>query len=116
MWDQDWGLPRVKRGTVGCNPTSLAAGGGIGYIVKRVKRAQRRESWGRAVTRILGYLQSPFFRIINAARNVDIVGLLVGNALLYLYKEERRDHSLSVARKGEIILLERHRIKGAKNF
>ena len=34
VWDHDWGLPRVKRGTVGCNPTSLAARGGIGYIVK----------------------------------------------------------------------------------
>ena len=30
------GLPRVKRGTEGCNPTS----GGIGYIIKRAKRAQ----------------------------------------------------------------------------
>ena len=35
VWDQDWGLPRVKCGTEGCNPTPLAAGGGIGYIVKR---------------------------------------------------------------------------------
>ena len=34
VWDQDWGLPRVKCGTEGCNPTPLAAGGGIGYIVK----------------------------------------------------------------------------------
>ena len=41
MWDQDWGLPTVKRGTVGCNLTSLAADGGIGYIMKR---AQLRES------------------------------------------------------------------------
>ena len=51
VWDQDWGLPRVKRGTGGCNPTILAAEGGIGYIVKRAKRAQRRESWGQAVMR-----------------------------------------------------------------
>ena len=35
VWDEDWGLPRVKHGTVGCNRTSLAAGGGIGYIMKR---------------------------------------------------------------------------------
>ena len=28
------GAPRVKCGTEGCNPTLLAAGGGIGYIVK----------------------------------------------------------------------------------
>ena len=48
MWDQDWGLPRVKRGSVGCNPTSLAPEDGIGYIVKRAKRAQRRKSWGQA--------------------------------------------------------------------
>ena len=47
----DWGLPRVKRGTGGCNPTLLAAKGGIGYIVKRVKRAQRRGSWGVEDTR-----------------------------------------------------------------
>ena len=31
---QDWGLPRVKCGTVGYNLTSLAARGSIGYIVK----------------------------------------------------------------------------------
>ena len=68
------------------------------------------------MTRILGYLQSPFFKMINAARSVDIDGLLVGNALVYLYKEERRDHSLSLARKVETILLERRGIKGAKNF
>ena len=24
VWDQDWGLPRVKCGTGGCNPTILA--------------------------------------------------------------------------------------------
>ena len=34
----DWGLPRVKHGTGGCNLTLLAAEGGIGYIVKQVKR------------------------------------------------------------------------------
>ena len=56
----DWGLPRVKHGTGGCNPPSLAAGGGIGYISKQAKRAQRRESWGQAGMRILGYLQSSF--------------------------------------------------------
>ena len=27
VWDQDWGLPKVKCGTVGCNQTSLAPGG-----------------------------------------------------------------------------------------
>ena len=47
----DWGLPRVKCGTGGCNPTILAAEGGIGYIVKRAKRAQRRESCGVECTR-----------------------------------------------------------------
>ena len=34
VWDLDWGLPRVKCATEGCYPTPLAAGGGIGYIVK----------------------------------------------------------------------------------
>ena len=34
VWDQDWGRPRVKCGTVGCNPTSLTAVGDICYIVK----------------------------------------------------------------------------------
>ena len=84
-------LPRVKHGTGGCNPTSLDAGGGIGYIVKR---AQRRKSFGRAATRILSYLQSPFFRLINAAKSVDIRGLL-DNALVYLNKG-RRDLSVIV--------------------
>ena len=41
----DWGLPRVKRGTGGCNPTILDAEGVIGYIVKQAKRVQRREAW-----------------------------------------------------------------------
>ena len=58
MWDPDWGLPRVKRGTVGCNPTSLAAGGGIGYIVKRAKRAQRRESWAMIWNKIYNSVPS----------------------------------------------------------
>ena len=47
----NWGLPRVKHGTGGCNPTILSAKGGIGYIVKQAKRAQRRKSLGRAVMR-----------------------------------------------------------------
>ena len=34
VWDQDWGLPRVKCGTEGCNPTLCNAEGMLGYIVK----------------------------------------------------------------------------------
>ena len=33
-WDLDWGLPRVKCGTGGCNPTLCNAEGVLGYIVE----------------------------------------------------------------------------------
>ena len=46
----DWGLPKVKRGTGGCNSTILDAEGVIGYIVKRaLASAATRILWASSV-------------------------------------------------------------------
>ena len=75
----------------------LPAGGWLGYIVKRAQRAQRRESWGIAVAFFLGYLLSPFFRIINCCQKSIHTRLLV-HALVCLI------HALVWLNKGSIDL------------